>query len=362
MPALLKRLTASLLCVLTVAAVAAREPARTPPMPPMPQAPPLHQDADAPHRSLMARDADWAPERLLEGMSQYLPAALRATRQPDPTMRRGGLFILGMLGLPEGVPVARQALGDPDRLVRMQAGVALAMLYDPTGLDAAAECLRTGPDWTRTYALYGLFRLNSAASLQALRDSRPTLPASLQPTLDQALKTPPRIRCNNARWNKPNGNLSLYELWSAVSGQFVIESDIWWHHGDYDQCIRTQQTALFFDPGYIELWTNIAWLQWSMGRHAEAISTYRRCIAANPKSWEAHQALGDYYWHHRQQQLGVQHLQQAADLGSPPLPRRQLGHAYRDLGETEKAKQVWRDILKLDPNDPIARRELERAK
>jgi tetratricopeptide (TPR) repeat protein len=163
------------------------------------------------------------------------------------------------------------------------------------------------------------------------------------------------------RLNKPDEKLSIYALWNAVSTSFVGESDLWWHQGDYDQCIRTQQTALYFDPEYVDLWTNIAWLQWSMGRHGEAIRTYRQCLAANPKSWQAAHALGEYYWRHGYKGAALTYLQQAADLGSPPVPRRFLGHAYRDLGEAAKAKQVWNDILAMDPNDPIARRELERA-
>ena len=327
---------------------------------PRPPAPPGH---DATHGApQLARDADWAPYRLLEGMSQYLPAALRAARQPNVTFRRGGLFILGMLMLPEGVGAARQGLRDPERLVRMQAGVALAMMYRPEGLAAAAEGLRTGPEWCRLYALHGLWRLDSARARKALRDSRPYTSGFLLQTLDEALAAGPRFRCANVRHNQPDEGLSIYRLWNDISGEFVRESDLWWHKGNYDQSIRAQQTALFFDPEYVDLWTNIAWLQWSMGRHADAISTYRQCLAANPKAWDAHQALADYYWRHGQKLVAVKYYEQAAACQSPPVARRRLGHAYRDLGEPEKAIRVWQDILEMDPNDPIARRELDRAR
>ena len=308
------------------------------------------------------RDADWAPFRLLEGQTQYLPTAIRATRSQDALTRRRGLFVLGCLGLPEGIAPARARLYDGDRLVRVQAAVALTMLYQPEGLSGAAVALREGgPPWVRFYALYGLWRLNSARCLEALRDSRPYLTGFLLQTLDEALKAPPRFRCNAARVSVPNEKLTPSELWDAVCGAFVRESDLWWHKGNYDQSIRCQWTALFYDPQYVDLFTNIAWLQWSMGRHGEAIRTYRDCIAANPKSWEARHALGEYYWRHGQKSVGLKYFQQAADLGSPAVPRRALGHAYRDLGYPEKAVQVWQDILKLDPNDPIAKRELARA-
>jgi hypothetical protein len=353
----------ALASLLLLTALTSAHAADGPGLPPTPPAPPQVDERE--HREpgpALPRDADWAPERLLEGRLQYLPAAVRASRDASPTVRRGGLLILGMLGLPEGGPVARRALRDGDRLVRMQAGVTLALLYQPAGLPAATVCLREGPVWLRFYALYGLFRLDSAASRHALRDSRPALSGFLLATADRALQTRPRLRANTARSGQPNRALPIYQLWNDVSGEFVRESDMWWHRGDYDQCIRSQWTALYFDPGYVELFASIAWLQWSMGRHAEAISTYRRAIAANPTSWLAEQELGQYYTRHGHRQLGVRHLQRAADLGSPPVARRQLGHAYRDLGESEKARQVWQGILEMDPNDAIARRELDRMK
>ncbi|MCE5239567.1 tetratricopeptide repeat protein [bacterium] len=310
---------------------------------------------------LLPRDADWAPFRLLEGQAQYLPAAIRATRNPSE-LRCRALFTLGVLGLPEGITPVRACLHDLDRAVRMQAAVSLALLYRADGLPGSAVALREGPAWLRFYALYGLWRLDSNRSRQALRDSRPYLSGFLLQTLDRALATRPRFRCNNTRSGAPDEKLPAYRVWDAVSGAFVRECDLWWHKGDYEQCIRAQWTAIYFDPEYVDLYTNIAWLQWSMGRHAEAISTYRQCIGTNPRSWVAHQSLGEYYWRHGQKLVAVKYLQRAADLGSPAVPRRALGHAYRDLGQADNARQVWRDILKLDPNDPIALRELQRAK
>lgn len=312
-------------------------------------------------QAAVPQEASWTPFLVLEGRAQFLPAARRAAQAEDPVIRRRGLFILGALGLPEGVAPARQSLKHPDRLVRMQAAVALAMLRQPEGLPGAAVALREGPQWLQYYGLYGLWRLNSSRARQALRDSRPYLSGFLLETLDQALQASPKKHSLLPRAGQPDDKLSLYRLFDAVSGAYVRECDLWWHVGNYDQCIRAQQTALFFDPQYVDLYTNIAWLQWSMGRHGEAIQTYRQAIAANPRSWTAHQALGDYYWRHGHRRLGVTYLQKAADLGSPPVPRRALGHAYRQLGEAEQAQKVWQDILKLDPNDPIARRELERA-
>lgn len=306
------------------------------------------------------REAPWAPYRLLEGLRALLPAALQASQSADSLTRQRGLFVLGALGLPEGISAAQQNLRHPERLVRQQAAVALTLLYREEGLPGAAVALREGPDWLRYYALLGLWRLNSPRAQQAIAASLPYLTGFVKKLAPRALQAPPRRRVNTMRSPKPERDMPLPALWETVCNEYVRESDLWWHQGDYEQCIRTQWTAIFFDPEYVDLYTNIAWLQWSMGRHGEAIRTYRQAIAANPSSWEAHHEFGLYYWRHGHKGLGVRYLQRAAELGSPPVPRRQLGHAYRELGELDKAKQVWEDILKMDPQDPIARRELER--
>jgi tetratricopeptide (TPR) repeat protein len=303
--------------------------------------------------------APWEPLPLLTHQRQWLPLIRKAVSGPDAVTRRRGLFVLGCLWLPDSRPLARPALRDKDRLVRMQAAVTLCLSHDPKGLPGATAALREGPPWLRLYALEGLWRLNTAAAQDALHTTRGGLDPLLQSTLDQALKTAPRpLRL------APNRQLpaprSLYDLWLTVADSFILESDYWWHKGDYDQSIRCQQTALFFDPTSVDAFTNVAWLQWSMGRHEEAIATYRQAIAANPQSWEAADALGQYYLRHGEKELGVRYLHQAATLGSPPIPRRVLGHALQAQGRTQEALQVWKDILQMDPNDPIAKRQIER--
>ncbi|MEI6500732.1 MAG: tetratricopeptide repeat protein, partial [Armatimonadota bacterium] len=207
-----------------------------------------------------------------------------------------------------------------------------------------------------------LWRLNSRSARAALEGSVAYLTPFLAQCLQQALshsRRPLRLASPAEALPPPTGR---YDLWLVVCDSFILESDHWWHKGDYEQTIRCQQTAVFFDPTNVEAFTNVAWLQWSMGRHGQAVSTYRQAIAANPRSWQAADALGQYYLRHHQTEVGVQYLQAAATLGSPPVPRRSLGHALEKLGRVDEARGVWSAILEMDPNDPIALRQLARLK
>lgn len=304
--------------------------------------------------------AVWEPLPLLAGRTAYLPLVKRALQDSNPVTRRRALFVAGCVRDRQTLSAVRHALRDQDRLVRMQAAVTLAALGQREGCSGASVALREGPEWLRPYALDALWRLNSASARAALRESVGYLSPALQGTLKQAVcSTPEPLGTKTVPAPAPR---SLYDLWIEIADSFIFESDYWWHQGDYDQSIGCQQTSLFFDPTNVDAWTNVAWLQWSMGRQGEAIRTYRQAIVANPKSWEAVQALGQYYWGHQQREAALRCLQQAATLGCPAVPRRALGHALEAFGRYDEAKQVWLDILKLDPSDPIARRQLERMK
>lgn len=348
-------LTRKVLCCLVAATLVAAACAQTPQESGSErESPQLKAAASTPGR------AAWEPLPLLAGRTRYLPLIKRALQDSNPNVRRRALFVAGCVRDRQAIAPVRHALQDRDRLVRMQAAVALAALGEGEGLSGATVALREGPEWLRLYALEALWRLNSAAGRAALRGSNDYLSPPLQSCLKQALCSAPEpLRIEPVAAPLPP---SQYDLWLEVADAFILESDYWWHEGNYDQCIRCQQTSLFFDPANVDAWTNVAWLQWSMGREGEAIRTYRLAIAANPRDWEAAQALGHYYWDHHQREAAVGYLQQAAKLGSPPIPRRALGHALEALGRCDEAKQVWLDILKLDPTDPIAKRQLERMK
>ena len=302
---------------------------------------------------------EWGPVAVVRGHRELLPMLKSAVASPEALLRQRAMFALGQLGSPAHAALLRKALHDPDKLTRLNAAVSLCTIGDDIGIPAATVALRYGPEWLRFYALHALWKLGTTRSREALRDSRDFLSPFLQETLKTALAArPPETLTAPTAPVCLVATDSLHDMWLGIADLFVGESDFWWHQGNYEQCIRCQETALFFDPNYVDLYSNIAWLQWSMGRHGQGITTYRRGIAANPRSWEAYQALGQYYILRKQPSLALPMLQQAASLGSPPVPRRQLGHVLEQLGQKAAADRVWRDILKLDPNDPIARRRL----
>lgn len=324
--------------------------------------PPASTDVEE-HPSFLDKLADqpgrptWAMVPVLQGRFDLVPSITRGLQQKDPVLQRRALFLVACLRSPKLAALARPALKSRVTLVRRQAAVTLCLLGDQRGGEGAVAVLREGPDWLRFYAVQGLWQVRAT---EALRHARASQSAFLQATIDQALQTLSRPLPEPARVGTYVTPPDLYHLWIALGNEFVTEADYWWHRGDYEQCIRCQETTLFFDPANTEAFENIAWLQWSLGRQEQAIATYKRDIAANPQSWEAAYALGRFYFGQKQLNLAIPYLQRAAELGSPAVPSRTLGHALEAAGRTTEAIKAWRRILTLDPTDPIAQRQLQR--
>jgi tetratricopeptide (TPR) repeat protein len=305
---------------------------------------------------------EWGPVPILQAQRSLLQPTLEALGDPDPVQRRRAALLLGLLGMGEAVPVLDAARRDADREVRMQVGVSLCLLGDASGLPAARAALGEAPAWVRYYALTGLWRLGDARAEAALQAARAHLSPFLQDCVDQALAQPWEVPAagGEAIADRGHAPADREDLWGQAADALISECDWWWHAGSYDQCIRSMEASLLFDPHNVEGYGNIAWLQWSMGRHGEAVSTYHRGIAANPLSWDAADELANYYRMRKQYDLAARYYELAARLGSPAIQRRSWGHVLEALGRYDEARAAWRQVLQLDPNDPIARRQLDR--
>lgn len=152
----------------------------------------------------------------------------------------------------------------------------------------------------------------------------------------------------------------------------------------YAYSIACNQRCLELDPQAEDLYTLNAWLLWSdwvawqkdpnnlpnrEGHITQALELIKKGRAANPASAAYHldaaqtvfliantyrPDLMDFvirYYHHAEVL--------ATDRDMRIRIYKSLGHRYRHKGDIETAKHWYREALKLDPEDKVARRHLE---
>ncbi len=304
----------------------------------------------------------WAPLEIVWGQRSLDAALLAGLSSESPEQRARAALALGLTGAEAHRDRLAAALTDPVAEVRRVAALALCYLGDACGEVEARLTLLQGEPWQRELALVGLWRLDSPATrnfLRAVAAEQPTVIGNL--TL-AALRSPP-WRPAYALAGEPAASPTAdrEQAWESLADSLVLTSDYWWHLGEYDRVCHLLEAALFFSPQRVELYGDIAWLQWSLGRDDQAIAVLKRGVVANPGDWGAEFNLGFHYFNTRRYQEALPYLQAAAEhTPTWPVPIHIYAHALEALGRIQEALHAWDLALRRFPGDTPAQRNRER--
>jgi tetratricopeptide (TPR) repeat protein len=305
----------------------------------------------------------WAPLPLLRGEVATLPYIHELLKSTEPANRARAAFLMGQIACPDSRRPLAARLADQDRGVRVQAGIALACMGDPRGLDTCQAVLRNDPDWIRYYAVVGLWTLNTPAARRALEAAQEGQAELLSTTLKAALKSPyvpaPAVK-PLAAGARVSPRPTPTQTWEQAGDVMIRESDWWWHQGNYDQAIRASEVSILMDPAYVDTYTTVAWLQWSMGRDPAAIATLHRAIKAAPRDPDSHFGLGFHYFNTNRYRQAEGFLRDAVNLGGGNIAQRMYAHCLERLGKLQESCNQWRAVLKANPADGAAAQNLER--
>jgi len=306
-----------------------------------------------------------APLSVMWGRSEMVPVIEEVLGGASAQDRIRAAFLLGRIGDRDATGPLLSALDDPCRDVRIQAGIALASLGDERGQHAAWAALVGEPQWIRYYAVLALSRLNTDKIRQNLKQIQPQQPEFISRTIQAALDQPalvPAVAPDRQPVALERDQIAVLWDWGTVVDAFNAETDWWWHHGDYDQCIRCMQVMLLMDPTLTETYSNIAWLQWSLGDETSAIGTYHRAISRLPDDPWSHHYLGCHYFITNRYELAIPHLREAVRLRPDIISRHLLAHCLEHTGQLEACFEHWREMYEQSPDDPAVKFNYERVK
>ena len=301
----------------------------------------------------------WGPLPVMRNYASFAPFLREELSSRDAGLRARSAFLLGQIGCRESSKLLARRLRDRERDVRVQSGIALACLGDARGIPVCEAVLKSDLPWIRYYAAYGLWRIGTPRANRILREGLPGQGKLVSTAINGALSTrrtiPPSVRPA-----KSPPKLAWDDVLDAACNDFILEGDWWWHGGDYEQGIRCMEALVFLDPGDIESFGVIAWLQRSLGRESESVATLKRCIAANPKDPAAHFELGFHYMTDEKYALAEPDLRRSVELGGDHLCIRQYANCLEKLGRPREALELWSKLLAMRPNDSAARFNCDR--
>jgi len=153
---------------------------------------------------------------------------------------------------------------------------------------------------------------------------------------------------------------ALHEVFAEITSALVVESDRYWHQGNYAQCVRCNEAIIFLDPHFVEQYGSSAWLLWSMGLTDRATAILRQGLAANPEDWQMWFDTGYQYMLLQDHATAARFLRRAVELGAPSPQNHQYCHALEKCGHPDQALAAWQDLKQRFPDDPIPARQIER--
>lgn len=119
--------------------------------------------------------------------------------------------------------------------------------------------------------------------------------------------------------------------------------------GDYEKAFQYTNEALKVDKHYRDAYVLKGTIYLSLNKRDLAKSSYQTAIEQDPDFFEAYLRLGVIY-QQEQNPICIQYYTTAVELRPNNIDAQySLAYAYQELGDVEKAKELYRSMLKKEP-------------
>lgn len=133
--------------------------------------------------------------------------------------------------------------------------------------------------------------------------------------------------------------------------------------GQLARAVEQYRAALAVNPNYPEALLNLGQAYLDLGRPAEAVAQFQAAVALRPDQAEYHHALGRARERSGNLDTAILNYEEALRLDSRLVgAHNDLGIVYAERGRIDRAVEHFEAAVRLAPDDPAARRNLERAR
>jgi tetratricopeptide (TPR) repeat protein len=226
--------------------------------------------------------------------------------------------------------------------VAAEAQAKQALEYEPRGL-AARELLAR--------AQIGLRNFTAArANLDEVLKARPDLPSALYQLANLNLAEGRLEEAEAAFWKVHNAT----EADPAARGLTgIVQSYVRRKQGARAKQIVEQELAK--NPNRMALRFLLANTSYMVGDLPAAQREFEKLVAENPDYGDLYARLGQVYRQTGEHEKAIATLKKASELmPSNAIPSLTLGILHESRGETQMARTAYNEVLRRDPNQPIA--------
>ncbi|MCE9554314.1 MAG: tetratricopeptide repeat protein [Planctomycetes bacterium] len=148
-------------------------------------------------------------------------------------------------------------------------------------------------------------------------------------------------------------NPQCWMAWNGVGKDFLDRRDL-------DKALMHFQEAVRLNAKYYEAHSNLGVVLAMQGKLDEAKSSFERSLAIKPTFGSAHKNLARYYEIKNDFMLATKHLEYVLQYDNDDADAHlQLGGIYDRNAERAKALAQYREVLRIRPQDPEARRRMD---
>ena len=149
-------------------------------------------------------------------------------------------------------------------------------------------------------------------------------------------------------------DLAVDMLWTIT--------DVYFHGGKFDGAIKTEEMVILIDPAQSDAYSSASWLLDSGEKPDEAKSLLEMEVRQGIPEFEPYYELGMWHYDHKESAAAIECFGKSIRFPAPPYVIRMLAHAYEQAGKLDDSIATWERIIRHNPDDAVAKTNLERVR